>query len=124
MAQKTALGVGGWPGGLHTFTPKTPEGGGPHPVEKITALGVGGWPRGFRTFVAKTPEGGGPHPVGHITALGVGGWPGGFRTYTAKTPEAVPPFEMGPPEIGKQYRHGFNRYRVLQWGGKYPPGSR
>jgi len=68
------------------------------------------------TFTAKTPDVGGPHIPGRIVALGLMALPGRTRIFVAKTPQKFP-----PAEVRKGKLHGWNKRRVLQWGGKYPP---
>ena len=75
-------------------------------------------PGGPRTFSPKTAYS--PHNPGPVTVLSAMAVPGGLRTFLAKTPVVVP-IGVAAPTSSRQKLHGWNKRRVLQWGGKYKP---
>jgi len=98
----------------HTFTPKSAGTGGKSSAQ-VTEFNLLALFGPIRTFVAKTSptEVRGP---GQITQFNLMGLFGPIRTFAFKIPH--PPLTE-PPR--KQKLHGWNRHRLLKWGGKFKP---
>lgn len=107
MAARTRLGLDGY--GVRrtgSFSGKTPESGGGHPVARITQPQLGGW--GGKRYGSFAGRSGGTHPVARITRMSLDGGYGTKRcgSFASKTPDT------GGGTVIPVVMHDYRRRRV------------